>query len=299
MFAYNTAPHQSLGGISPYELYHGVPARDTFSRVLTDSMDILPQLPDEAGDIESARLFALAVKTSTQAFVQLARNHDQYMKGETAEMLNQSSTPRTFIIGSKVKARFPPTKAEMDATGRRSNHISSWRGPCRILDRLSATTYRLIHLDTNREFERSIANLLPWRADSRKKARNAQYDEHVSTPFAVDEFIAVRDEPGSWFFLAKVTSLATTAIVVHYYGTRSANLKLATFYPGWHLSTQNHIQLSFAQPAHHIRYTGVLDLSSINSLLVARKLTLTSASRLSSKSRRLIMPVRDELFIFE
>jgi hypothetical protein len=294
-----TAPHQSLGGISPYELYHGVPARDTFSRVLTDSMDILPQLSDEAGDLESARLFALAVKTSTQAFVQLARNYDQYMKGKTDDMLNHSSTPRTFIIGAQVKARFPPTKAEMDATGGRSNHTSSWRGPCRVPDRLSSTTYRLIHLDTNHEFERSISNLLPWRAESRKKARNTQYDENISTPFAFNEFIAVRDEPGSWFFLAKVTAITPTAIIVHYYGTRSANLQVATFYPGWHLSIQNHMNLSFTQPEHHIRYTGMLDLSSVNSLLVARKLTLTSASRLSSKSRRLIMPVRDELFIFE
>ena len=121
----------------------------------------------------------------------------------------------------------------------------------------------------------------------------------LSTPFTVDEFIAVRDEPGGWFYLAKVTAITTTAIVVHYYGTRSANLQLATFYPGWHLSTQNHIQLSFTQPEHHIRYTGVLDLNAINSILVARKLTLTAVSRLSSKSRRLVMPVRDELFIFE
>jgi hypothetical protein len=190
----------------------------------------------------------------TTAFVQLAKNHDQYVKDETAARLNEKGFPRAFIVGAMVKARFPPT-TEMDATGRQSSHISSWRGPCRVLDRLSATTYRMIHLDTNREFGRSIANLLPWRAESRKKARNAQYDETLSTPFTVDEFIAVRDEPGGWFYLAKVTAITTTAIVVHYYGTRSANLQLATFYPGWHLSTQNHIQLSFTQPEHHIRYT--------------------------------------------
>ncbi len=88
-FAYNTAPHQSLGGISPYEVYYGVPARDTFSKVLTTQSELLPQLPDEAGDKESARLFALAVKRSTTAFVQLARNHDQYLKTETATLLNQ------------------------------------------------------------------------------------------------------------------------------------------------------------------------------------------------------------------
>jgi hypothetical protein len=39
----------------------------------------MPQIADETGDAENARLFAAAVKTSTIAFVQLARNHDQFM----------------------------------------------------------------------------------------------------------------------------------------------------------------------------------------------------------------------------
>ncbi len=166
-----------------------------------------------------------------------------------------------------VKARFPPTKAEMDATGRRSNHMSTWRGPCRIITRLSLTTYKLVQMDTNREFERSISNLLPWRAQSRKKARNAHYVDQTSTLFTVDELIAVRDEPGSWFFLARVSAVTTSSIVVHYYGTRSNNLQLAIFYPGWHLQTQNHVRISLTQPEHHIRYTGVIELPAINSLL--------------------------------
>jgi hypothetical protein len=82
-FAYNTAPHQSIGAISPYEIYCGVPARDTFSKILTDQTDVLPQLPTNDGDMENARLFAFAVKTSTTAFVQLARNHDDFMKAKS------------------------------------------------------------------------------------------------------------------------------------------------------------------------------------------------------------------------
>ena len=249
--------------------------------------------------MENARLFALAVRTLTTAFIQLARNHDQYLKNETAAALNQKGFPRTFVVGDKVKARFPPTQTELEATGRRSNHVSAWRGPCRVVDRLSSTTYKLVHLDTNREFERSIANLLPWRAVSNKKAKNAHYVDNTSAPFIVNEIIAVRDEPGGWFFLAKISGVTATNIVVHYFGTRSANLTLASFYPGWHLSTQDHVQLSLTAPEHHIRYTGILELSAINSLLVARNLALTAAHRLTSKSRRLLMPVRDELFIFE
>jgi hypothetical protein len=53
----------------------------------------------------------------------LARNHDQYVKNETAEMLNDRGFARTFVLGALVKARFPPTSAELDVTGRRSNHI--------------------------------------------------------------------------------------------------------------------------------------------------------------------------------
>jgi hypothetical protein len=163
-FAYNTAPHQSIGDISPFEIYFGMPARDTFSRILTEQTELLQQLPTEEGDMENARLFALDVKTSTTAFIQLATNHDAFMKAKSAAFLNQKGFPRAFAVGDLVKVRFPPTKAELDASGRRLNHVSSWRGPCKIVDRLSTTTYRVVQQDTLREYERSVSNLLPWKA---------------------------------------------------------------------------------------------------------------------------------------
>ncbi len=66
---------------------------------------------------------------------------------------------RAFQVSDLVKVRFPPTKAELDATSRRLNHVSSWRGPCEIVDRLSNTTYRVVQKDTSREYERSVSNL--------------------------------------------------------------------------------------------------------------------------------------------
>jgi hypothetical protein len=115
------------------------------------------------------------------------------------------------------------------------------------------------------------------------------------------EFIAIRDEPGGWFFLAKVTTVGETFLIVHYFGTRSDDLTKAKFYPTWHLRTQQHITLSPTEPEHHIniKYTGLIEMDSINELIVARRLQLTAASTLTSKSRRQIMPVRDELFIYE
>jgi hypothetical protein len=214
-------------------------------------------------------------------------------------MLNEKGFPRTFAVGALVKARLPPTKDELDVTSRRSNHVSAWRGPCRIDDRLSSTTYRLTQLDTDRQYERAIINLLPWRAISAKQPRNAQFDPEASDPFIVNEFIAVRDEPKSWFFLAKIIAITQTAMIVHYYGCKDGDLKRTKFLPCWHLATQQHIRLVPNNPAHHIRYTGVVNFSSIPALLVTRKLSLTATSILTSKSRRLLIPVRDELFTYE
>ena len=300
LFAYNTAPHQSLGMVSPFELYFGTTARLGFSAILdAESVDHLSQPPDEEDDIAQVRLFAAAVKTSTTAFVQLARNHDQYMKQETATLLNANGHPRTFAIGDMVKARFPPTQAELLATGRKSNHVSSWRGPCRVVDRLSATAYAIVQLDTTRRYERMIGNLLPWKATSARKNKSATFDPTASAPFLINEFVAIRDEPKSWFFLAKIIWVGETTFIVHYYGTKSNELAKAKFYPCWHLQSQQNITLSALKPPNHIKYSGVIQLDSVSQLLVARNLHLTLQAILASKSRRQLMPVRDELFIYE
>ncbi len=130
-----------------------------------------------------------------------------------------------------MKVRFPPTKAELDATGRRLNHVSSWRGPCKIVDRLSTTTYRVLQQDNLQKYERAVSNLLPWKAVTPRKAKNAQFDIATSTPFAVGEFVAVCNEAASWCYLAKVTTVTKDIVIVHYYGCREDNLKRAKFYP--------------------------------------------------------------------
>ncbi len=143
------------------------------------------------------------------------------MKDETTTMLNAKGHPRTFAIGDMVKARFPPTQAELLASGRKSNHVSSWRGPCRVVDRLSATSYAIIQLDTTRRYERMIGNLLPWKATSARKNKSAVFDPTASAPFRPNEFIAIRDEPRSYFYLAKIIRVGETTFIVHYYGTKS------------------------------------------------------------------------------
>jgi hypothetical protein len=60
-FAYNTAPHTSLGETAPYELSYGAPPRDVFSAILDNTSNAtLIQTPDEEGDRVNAQLFASA-----------------------------------------------------------------------------------------------------------------------------------------------------------------------------------------------------------------------------------------------
>jgi hypothetical protein len=156
-----------------------------------------------------------------------------------------------------------------------------------------------IALDNERQYERAISNLLPWRATpSSKRAWNAQFDA-VYDPFTIGEFIAVRDEPKGWFFLTHVTLVQHKTITVHYYGSKSSDLRKAKFYPSWHFEAEDAIRLSPTQPKDNIRYAGVVQLAFIPFLLVARKLGLTAAAILTAKARRLFMPLRDEFFTYE
>jgi hypothetical protein len=148
--------------------------------------DKLLQLPVE---------FAEAVAVSTRAFCQLAQTHDQFVKRETTARLNEQGSPRTFQIGDKVKVRVPPTAAQMEATGRRAKHITAWRGPCTVVERLSQTAYVAVDDTSKRRYERVLSNLLPYRAKKAKSNADANFSPLYSDPFVEDEFLAVRDEP--------------------------------------------------------------------------------------------------------
>ena len=140
---------------------------------------------------------------------------------------------------------------------------------------------------------------MPWHATSVRKNKSATFDPIASAPFQPNEFIAIRDEPKSYFFVAKVITVNETSFIVHYYGTKSNELTKARFFPCWHHESQDHITLSASQPRGQIKYSGVIQLDSVEHLLVARNLKLTVMSILTSKSRRQLMPMRDELFLYE
>jgi hypothetical protein len=292
-WAYNTAIHSSIGNVSPFEVYYGVPARDFITsglhhRAIDDELDEV--------DLNDPSAFAIAVKVSVEAFTLLAKNHTDFVRQSTAERMNLHGYPKTYVVGDLVKIRVPPTHEQMLKSGRRSSHISSWRGPCIVTTRLSTTAYEMIEQSSGRQFERLISNMLPYRATSSRSA--AVYVPIYSDPFLVDEFIAIRDEPNSPFYIAKVTDVTDVGICVHYYGCTNPDISRAIFRPAWHLPNSDVIILANSVPDGAVKYSGVIQFESLRNLLVARNLEMISSRRLRKKSQKLLFHIYDELFIF-
>jgi hypothetical protein len=289
--AYNSASHESLGGSSPFEIFHGVPARTAFTSV-APTLALEAELPDL--DTSDPASFAEAVATSAAAFTRLASHHADYVRSTTAGRLNQQGHPRTYTIGDKVKIRVPPSHEQMIATGRRSSHLASWRGPCTIFARLSTTAYAMTEDATDRRFERVLTNILPCRASTART--QAVYDPATSDPFVPAEIIAVRDAPGTPYYLAAVIVIGAISITAQYYGCRQRGMSKAIFRPAWRLPGMDEITLASRdrQPTNTIACSGVLEFDALRELLVAHNLEFTKANRLRKMSQRVLAPAHDE-----
>ena len=90
-FAFNTASQDAIAGVTPFEVYHGAPARNPFATFLLDEPVV-----DEEREVFLPKEFADAVTASTKIFIQLARTHDEYVRAETAKRLNEQGTGRQF-----------------------------------------------------------------------------------------------------------------------------------------------------------------------------------------------------------
>ena len=110
--------------------------------------------------------------------------------------------------------------------------------------------------------------------------------------------IAVRDELSGPFYVAKAVAIAATTITVHYFGCTTQDIKRAKFLPGWHVPNSNNVVLAALCPDRHVPCSGILEIDSLDQLLVARGLLLTQSSLLRVISQRLLAPQWNQLFIF-
>ncbi len=119
-FAYNASPHEGIGFVSPFEVYHGTPSRNTLGATLGEASTLT-----ESEELALPAQFAEAVALSTSVFTQLAKTHDLFVRTETALRLNKQGSTTTFTVGDKVKVRVPPSQAQLLETGRRAKHVTA------------------------------------------------------------------------------------------------------------------------------------------------------------------------------
>ena len=286
-FAYNTAVHDSTS-VTPFELHHGVPARDPFAPGQRHDLDApLPDISPTEG-----RTFAHLLRESVQAFTALARDHSRYVQQTTAERLNEHGFARSYNVGDHVKVMIPPSASDIARTGRPAKHMYWWTGPCEVVAQLSDTAYRVRSLDSNRHYERTAINLARFRATTPRDFTPPAFI------FVPDQVIAIRDTPQSDFYLARTISAEDHILKVHYLGSQSGNLQTAVFRKCWSFPDSAQISLSHHQPQRSTPWTGDVDIDSLDDLLVAQGLELTANHRLAAASRRKLAPVANELYVF-
>jgi hypothetical protein len=297
-FAYNSVAHDSLAQLSPFEMDFACPPTSPFGPPdpaldLSDQSD--PPNFDPTSPVSPVE-FAAALRISMQAFHAMAAAHKSFLAKTTEERLNKHGTPTTFALNDRVKIYVPPTHAQILRTGRKSNHIVAWRGPCKITRLLSPTSYEVEEEGSGRTFQRTIINIRPFRAT--KTPPPPHHDLVSSAALLPSTIIAVRDTPDSAFHLAKVLHLTEILLSVHYLGTTSRPLDTAVFRLVW-IAPDGRTVLKDTRPArNHSPVTGEIDAADLPDLLVASHLRLTSSGRLSRKSSRLLFHLRDQLHIY-
>jgi hypothetical protein len=161
----------------------------------------------------------------------MALAHKSFLAATTEARLNKYGIPKTFKINDRVKIYVPPTHAQILHTGRKSNHIVAWRGPCFITQILSPSSYEMEEECSGRKFQRTIINIRPFRAT--KNPPPPHHDLVSAAALHANTIVAVRDTPDSAFHLAKVLHLNENHLSLHYLGTTTPRLDTATFRLVW------------------------------------------------------------------
>ena len=66
------------------------------------------------------------------------------MRAERADRLNKRGRVlKALVVGDHVKIYMPPGASEAEARGRKAKHLTQFRGPLRIVDKPTSTTFVL------------------------------------------------------------------------------------------------------------------------------------------------------------
>ena len=193
----------------------------------------------------------------------------------------------TYNIGDMVKYYAPPSAAARVSAGRKDKHLYRWRGPARVIRRLSPSGYLLEEVETQRQVSRTSINIRPYYARDGIPGLPTVDDDD----FEAGELIAcVDDEYAKLYGLARILSVTTENINVHYYGTTNEDLAKARFLPV-SISGGGYI-LGDKRGKRARDSTGTIALADAADLIKMRHVKLRAAGRLTAASLKSLRRLR-------
>ena len=156
-FAHNTTMHDGLG-FTPFEIGHGTKAVTlTASLGMSDDGKVV-------NDDDVQGYFG-ELKQRARKYHEVAKMNLAVAAQDQNKRLNAGSRQPTFAQGDVVSI-YCPSRGLDDW---KQKHTKQWRGPMRVTQRLSNTTYEMEELSSHQLFRRSVMNINRYRADPEEK----------------------------------------------------------------------------------------------------------------------------------
>ena len=249
---------------------------------------ILQQPPVEGLPATADDLRSIAV--SVHAFNEHISNVKAVEKALTAIRLNSSGNSRIqYKVGDQVGFYLPPDDKTAKAMGKKKKHMLQFVGPGEIVEVLSPnnTAFRIKY--QNRHYERNVMHLTKYTSLDQV---TGDILVPIDNEITVGSFVAVLDsDEDTRYHVAKVIDITDDNTVLHYYGTRSRQIRGAKWvglyqHPGTNQVVQHEPQ-TFVR--NWKRLTGVIKTRSMDdSLVILANLGLTDTNRLNAKTKKLL-----------
>ena len=276
---WNTSIHTNTG-FTPFEAAHGLPAATAVSSIADEGDYCAPNTMDQRG--------MTAISTTAKAINEILQMQLRRDTALRADQANQKGINHSFEEGDTVAFYIPPTAHEAEELGRKVKHIQHFKGPARVVKKLSPTTFAITYEGTT--YGRCLSELRPYRSEEMPLLITAA---QVHSHFKVGNFVALcdTDDPNDKdykiYHVGKIVNLADGQAQIQNYATQSKNIANAVWSPLYQLTSG---VFTVAKPRRNALKLQVVDTvdEHDDDYVRATDLRLTSTNKLTARSRKLL-----------
>ena len=236
------------------------------------------------------------IRESSAAYAQIAREHGDFMRARRAMVLNKRGRVlKALKVNDYVKIYVPPSHAEAVRRRRKAKHICQWRGPLKITEKLSNTTFKLSsHLNPSKTFKRHLMNVRKWLGplpDPQTASTDAMMP--MTSDIEPGQFVFARDSDSSnMLYLARVASVDDLGVEVHAWGTSSKNHIESQYRPVMILES-NSLPTTRPRRAACQPWSWQVPTDAIEDLILLRPVDVTASGKLDAATRRRVRALPD------